>query len=207
MRRVLSAHSKTPMEMLYLECGYIPVQFILKSRRLNFLWYILQQDPKSLLFEFFNAQLNNPIKGDWILTVKDDLKDLKIDLNFDSIKKLSKTKFKMIVKDKTNITALQHLIKLQGEHSKSQNIKYQSLQLQDYLKAGSNLTIQEKIFIFAARTRMINLYCNFKQGKSDLKCRKCHVFDETQEHLLICQALSDNSLMTSTPRKETSDNS
>ena len=132
MRRVLSAHSKTPMEMLYLECGYIPVQFILKSRRLNFLWYILQQDPKSLLFEFFNAQLNNPIKGDWILTVKDDLKDLKIDLNFDSIKKLSKTKFKMIVKDKTNITALQHLIKLQGEHSKSQNIKYQSLQLQDY---------------------------------------------------------------------------
>ena len=46
---------------------------------------------------------------------------------------------------------------------------------------------------------MIDLYCNFKQGKSDLKCRKCHVFDETQEHLLICQALSDNSLVTSTP--------
>ena len=200
MRKVLSAHSKTPIEMLYLENGYIPVQFIIMTRRLNFLWYILQQDPKSLLFQFFNAQLNNPIKGDWILTVKDDLKALKIDLDFDSIKKLSKTKFKMMVKDRTKATALQYLIKLQGQHSKSQNIEYQNLHLQDYLKSGSNLTIQEKAFIFAARTRMIELNCNFKQGKLDLKCRKCHAFDETQEHLLKCQALCDNSLVTSNPK-------
>ena len=71
--------------------------------------------------------------------------------------------------------------------------------MQNYLKPGGNLTIKEKSFIFAARTRMINIRCNFKQGKSDLSCRKCHNFDETQEHLLVCSALSDNALVTSTP--------
>ena len=73
MRRVLSAHSKTPIEMLYLENGFTPIRFILMSRRLNFLWYILQQKPNSLLNKFFSAQLANPKNGDWVLTVKNDL--------------------------------------------------------------------------------------------------------------------------------------
>ena len=46
---------------------------IIKSRRLNFLWYILQQEPNSLLNKFFSAQLANPKNGDWVLTVKNDL--------------------------------------------------------------------------------------------------------------------------------------
>ena len=94
MRRVLSAHSKTPIEMLYLENGFTPIRFILMSRRLNFLWYILQQKPNSLLNKFFSAQLANPKNGDWVLTVKNDLVDLQIDLNFDDIQRLSKSKFK-----------------------------------------------------------------------------------------------------------------
>ena len=97
MRRVLSAHSKTPIELLYLESGYIPIQFILKSRRLNFLWYILQQDPKSLLYKFFNAQLNNPIKGDWILTVKENLKELQIPKVFSKWMTISKLKSRILV--------------------------------------------------------------------------------------------------------------
>lgn len=100
MRRVLSAHSKTPIEMLYLENGFTPIRFILMSRRLNFLWYILQQKPNSLLNKFFSAQLANPKNGDWVLTVKNDLVDLQIDLNFDDIQRLSKSKFKNIIKEK-----------------------------------------------------------------------------------------------------------
>ena len=120
-------------------------------------------------------------------------------MSFDDIQRTAKSKFKKIVKEQIRLSALKHLQKLQESHSKAQNLSFKCLQLQDYLKPGGNLTINEKSFIFAARTRMINVRCNFKQGKNDLSCRKCHTFDETQEHLLLCSALSDNSLVTSTP--------
>ena len=32
LRKVLSAHSKTPLELLYLETGNVPMRFILKFR-------------------------------------------------------------------------------------------------------------------------------------------------------------------------------
>ena len=185
--------------MLYLENGFTPIRFILMSRRLNFLWYILQQEPNSLLNKFFSAQLANPKNGDWVLTVKNDLVDLQIDLNFDDIQRLSKSKFKNIIKEKTKLSALQYLSQLQETHTKSQNIKYKTLNLQDYLKPGYNLTIKEKAFIFAARTRMVDLHSNFKQGKTDLSCRKCPDYEETQEHSMICKALSDKSIVTSLP--------
>ena len=55
IRRIFSAHSKTAKELLYLESGNIPIRFILMSRRLNFLWYILNESEDSLLHKFFVA--------------------------------------------------------------------------------------------------------------------------------------------------------
>ena len=58
------------------------------------------------------------------------------------------------------------------------------------------MTIQMKAFIFTLRSRMVDVKCNYKNGKTDLKCRKCSIEDEEQEHLLNCVALSDNSVVT-----------
>ena len=41
LRNILKAHSKTPIEALYLELDCLPLRFHLMSRRLNFLHYIL----------------------------------------------------------------------------------------------------------------------------------------------------------------------
>ena len=90
LRKILSAHSKTPKELLYLETGNIPVRFMLKSRRLNFLWYILNEEDDTLLNRFFIAQLNHPLKGDWVSQVKSDMNELDIDYTFDSKKMFQK---------------------------------------------------------------------------------------------------------------------
>ena len=37
MRKILGAHSKIPIEMLFLETGTLPIEFILISRRVNYL--------------------------------------------------------------------------------------------------------------------------------------------------------------------------
>ena len=63
------------------------------------------------------------------------------------------------------------------------------------MKSDQGLSIKEKSFIFAARSNMIDLKCNFKIGQADLLCRKCSVDNETQEHISSCKALSDNSVV------------
>ena len=50
IRKMFSAQCTTPLEVLYLESGNIPIRFILMSRRLNFLHYILNQHSFSRFF-------------------------------------------------------------------------------------------------------------------------------------------------------------
>ena len=72
---------------------------------------------------------------------------------------------------------------IQQTHSKAKNLNFTRLESQSYLKSKST-TIKEKCFIFAARSRMVDVKCNFKTGWTDLKCRNCQQSDEDQEHLL-----------------------
>ena len=81
-------------------------------------------------------------------------------------------------------------MKRQKEHSKGKEICYRDLSLQKYLKANSPLSIEEKQFLFAARTRGLGVMNNFKQGKQDIKCRLCKNHTEDQQSLLTCSALN-----------------
>ena len=49
LRGLLKAHSKIPLEALYLETGSIPIRFIIKSRRLSYLHTILQRESEELV--------------------------------------------------------------------------------------------------------------------------------------------------------------
>ena len=104
---------------------------------------------------------------------------------------LSKEAFKDIIKDAVKAKAFNDLIKAQKGHSKGKEIVYRELRLQNYLKADSPLTRKEKRFLFAARTRGLDLKNNFKVGKANLQCRLCKNHIEDQESLLTCQALVD----------------
>ena len=70
------------------------------------------------------------------------------------------------------------------------------MEMDEYLKSGNNLTIQEKQFILKARTHMLNARCNFKTGMTNINCRHgCSVLEE-QKHILNCSAISDNQVST-----------
>ena len=64
-----------------------------------------------------------------------------------------KSAFKKLVKDSVRRKAFSDLIKKQKEHSKGKEIVYMDLGLQEYLKSGSPLNIEEKQFLFSAKTR------------------------------------------------------
>ena len=76
LRKFLEAPISTPKCMLYLETGAKPIRFTIKMRRLMFLQYILQEDPKSMISQFFHAQDQNPSRNDWALIAREILEEM-----------------------------------------------------------------------------------------------------------------------------------
>ena len=196
LRKTFCSPVSTPKVLLYTEAGATPIRFILMSRRLNFLWYILHEDEHSLIRRFFDAMASNPIKGDWATSVKDDIKQLNLDITIDDVYTMPRHVFKRLVKDKVRQAAYEYLQEIKTSKSKAKDLSYVSLSPQGYLSSKCKIPIEEKQFIFNVRSRMLDLKSNYKTGKGDLSCRACNSdYEETQRHLFQCPAISDSSLV------------
>ena len=114
--RLLGVPKSTPTEAFYLELGAIPITAIIKGRRVNYLHNILTREPTSMLYTFFITQWLNPTRGDWVLQVREDLKDLEIPCSFDFIRSKTKIAFKNLVKSKVKTHALKLLKLKQQKH-------------------------------------------------------------------------------------------
>ena len=77
-RRLLEVPITTPNEAYYLELGVLPVNVIVKARRINYLHSILKRDKNGMVYSFFITQWYSPSKGDWTEQVKEDLMDFDI---------------------------------------------------------------------------------------------------------------------------------
>ena len=157
-----------------------------------YLHHILTRNENSLILNFFQAQNKHPAKNDWSETIKKDLVDLDIKIDHKTIKQISKKKFKKYLKIKTKIYAFKELMKNKIQHSKMDNITYSSLEKQPYI--ASNKIFPEKVkMLFQFRTHMSNVKHNFKnQFPNDNQCPLCEFEDDTQEHLMSCEILHEN---------------
>ena len=190
LRKILKAPKSTPIEMLYLELGCIPYQELIQKRRLMFLHYILQEDPKSMIAKFFETQRKNPTRRDWVTMVKNDLEELKINLKFEDIKVMKKSEFRAFLKRKIQDKAIEKLEQRKKSHSKVSNIQHGFLEMQTYLKPNkSQVSKEERQLIFELRSRVTEVKMNFKTKYEDLNCKTCKIEEETQKHILECTEL------------------
>ena len=196
LRKILETGQSVSTAFLHLELGTVPLRFIIKTRRIIFLQYILKQKESSLLSQFLNSQIEDPLHGDWWLTVKNDLEELDLKLSLYDIKIMSKDRFKKLVKEAINEQALSWLLNKKSKSEKVKKVLHgQSLLMQQYL-AQPILTISQTKFLFAARARMLFVRCNYPNMQSDTFCPLCSsgsnkVLD-TQEHLLFCNIVNTN---------------
>ena len=112
------------------------------ERRLNFLWYILHEDEESLVNMFLKAQLNSPVHGDWGQSCFRDLEELMIPLTICEIERMPEQKFRRIVKEKTELKAVEYLNDLKANHSKVMDLNHQNLAMQPYLEPNE-MSVQE----------------------------------------------------------------
>ena len=192
IRSILEAPSKTPMEALYLETGSLSLKYILKQRRLMYLHHILHRPDSELIKRFYKAQKSKPSKGDWTTTVIEDRNELNIEIDDEGISKLSKYKFRKIVKEKVTVKAFSELIEKKNSHSKMKDNEYVKFKVQRYLNSESKLTNPEKFLLFKFRTRMVEVRKNFRNKYDNLFCQLCKVEEEDQYHLFNSQNILDN---------------
>ena len=159
-----------------------------------FLFYILKQDPKTMIYKFFTSQKNHGTSKDWVNTVIQDLKDLKIDKNFEDIKLMKKHEFRRIVSKSIQKKAMQILEDKKSIHSKVKHLKHEIFGMQKYLRNNNmKISIEEKQMIFKLRSKVTNVKMNFKGMHEDLKCKICNEEEnETQKHILECKILNNN---------------
>ena len=99
-----------------------------------------------------------------------------------------------MVKKNVQIAAWEMLTRIQKTHSKARSLDYPELTMQKYLSSEGNfMTNKEKIFAFTARSHMLQLKGNFKDGKKDIKCSLGCENIEDQKHLYDCPELEDDS--------------
>ena len=190
MRKILGTHSKVPSEMLYLETATIPIEFILASRRINFLHNILIKENTELTKRVYEAQVKNPCKGDWSMLVKEDMVKVGITLTDTEISEMSKPDFKQLVRKAVKNATFISLKVTQSEHTKIQNIIYNEFNIQPYLKSDC-FSIEEASILFNMRASTLNGFkmCFPSVYRNDKQCKLQCLDEDTIEHTFTCHKL------------------
>ena len=186
LRRILGCPAKTAICSLYLDTAALPIKNVLMGKRIMFLHYLLNLPQSDLTYRIFQAQVDHPVKNDWVLQVNKDLSDIGMaDVSFEEIKKKSKNVFKKDIKVKIRRLAFETLMKEKETKSKLKNLKYDSLTIQPYL-VSDQLSIPQKQLIFKIRVRMIETPDSYGR---DVPCRLCHLARDEMSHVLDCIVL------------------
>ena len=198
MRHIFKAHSKTAVELFFLETAKIPIRFIISKRRLMYYWHIMRQNENELIKKVYDVQRLIHTKNDWYQLIVNEKEKYEIELSDEEVSKLSKFRFKRLVDKKVNTFAFQYLKEKASSHSKSTKILEENenksmMKRPAYLK-NSMLLKADCQLLFQLRSKMLDVKSNFSNlYNNDTTCRTCRKAGivEDEEHLLQCESLCE----------------
>ena len=191
LTRILDCDGNTSNALKYLEMGILPIRYEIMKRKLSFLQYLLKEDKESMIYQILKATQDNPLKNDFVSTCKKYMKILKIEISFEDIGKMTKNRFKNVLKEKTRQAAYKYLLEQKSKQSKISDIKYSKLKMQPYLAEGDRDISLSKL-IFKARGRTLDIKMDKKWKYDDKSCSGCKINEETGEEIMRCKELGDN---------------
>ena len=146
-------------------------------RRMMYHWHRFKRVKVKLLFKFYSVQKFSPSKCDWALQVQKDKADLNLNFSELEIKSMSCEKFKSILKQKIDETAMCYLKNKRKE--KTKDIDINNFKPKEYLMS-KNLSVTEVQNLYKLRNCMIDVKGNFHSGNKDnMWCRTCNLFTDT----------------------------
>jgi len=110
------------------------------------------KEDHELVKRIFQAQKDDPKRGDWWLQVKEDMQKYNIDE--DVLKTNTKCQAKKYIKEQIHSKAFKNLQAVQKTHSKVKDMKYAEYKMQNYLK-NSEMKYEEATLLFALRSQTV----------------------------------------------------
>ena len=104
----------------------------MKSRRLNYLHYLVKENGETMLSNFCHAQWNSEVKNYWTSQIKIELADFCLPEDLDYIKPKSEFSFKRMITVRALEYAIGELNSMKG--SKMENTFHSKLEMRSYLK-------------------------------------------------------------------------
>ena len=193
LRSILSAHSKTPIECLYLELGIIPFRFHLMSRRIMYYHTISHKYDGELTKMMLMSQKESKLDGDLYNQVEDDMKKLRI--TEDTIATYSKETVKEIIEQNVNKVAFVYLQQKAKLHSKVKHELYTDMQSIKYFY-DPRMTSERAKILFKFRTQMFGVRNNFRNKYSCTLCPLCGRVEDSQQHLFECNIIQNYHVIT-----------
>ena len=146
------------------------------------------QSEHELVKRVFQAQKDDPKKGDWWQAVQSDIETY--DINENELKLNSKNVAKKYIKDKIYEKAFEALKHAQSQHSKVKDIEYEQYACQGYMK-NKQFSFEESSLLVALRSKTLsNIKSNIKSfSQNDNLCPLCFKSEDTQMHCLECPKL------------------
>ena len=178
LKKILELPSSTPAAFVHLELGTLPIRYVIMTRRLLFLQYILKEKGDSLIHSFLVAQMEDTKKGDWWETVQNDIMEIELNLSLSEIKMMSAESFKDLVKTNISKAALLWLNMEKQRSKKTGNIQYSDLKLQEYFKSD-NLIIKQMKLLTHLRGRMVKVRANYSRMYDTIFCLLCEQSGKT----------------------------
>ena len=126
LRGLVLGHAKLPVPALYLECGQVPIRYIMAVRRILYLQTILHRDQNELIKKVYLAQKEDPTDGDFCQRVQKDLQLIDCQLEDNQIEAISKYDLKTLVKKKAKQAAFSRLAAIKETKTKMDNITYEN---------------------------------------------------------------------------------
>ena len=176
--------------MKYLELWVYTIRFELMKRKILYLQYILKQEKPSMIFHVLKATCENPIKNDFVKTCENYLEELDIKLSFQEIGNMSQWTFKRLVKEKTKTAGLKYLLGQKERQTKTSNIHYDDLNIQEYFIGGNCKKNLSKL-IFKARSKTLDIKTQQKWKYADKICIGCKSKEESGDEILLCENLNN----------------
>ena len=193
--QVLMTSSKVSRCLVLLELGLMPVEYVIKQKRLNYLFNLVQMDESSIAKKVFLQQTKSPLKGDFVKYAQEDMKELDLKFAFEEISNISKLKWKKLVKEACKAACLKTLQEDKSKLSKGKEITYTNLEMQAYLKSGNEVTTDLKRKILQVRLRDVALKGNFPKAYSSIECQmKDCKENETQRHVYYLDCTKTTSI-------------
>ena len=154
--------------------------------------YVLSENTESMIRRVYEEQKKDNKKGDFIDLIKCDMKQIKLDLEEEEIKSMSKAKWKTTVNEKVEAAAFEYLTNENSKKQKTKHIKFEKIEMNDYLVKNRNTNISKTIY--SIRAGVFDLKALNPWNYKDNLCVACNLKEETMQHFMKCDEYKRTSI-------------